>query len=122
MEIEEFIKQISIEYLQESPIAEKLETCLSQLESVHDAAYSLASDPENKDLYMMRVGTILSLAIVGKIAKGSDPQKFTNEEWNEIAQKVLEYGIIMDGRDYTVYVFDLYAKYIDFSVEVREEM
>ncbi len=122
MELEEIIKQLSLEYLENTSAYEQLEQYLRQFEKVQEAAYVVAYESETTDLNILKIGTILSFEIITRIARGYDVQEFAKEDWNEIAEKVLDYTIIKEGQEYTVFVFDLYAGYIDFSLEVRKAM
>ena len=41
----------------------------------------------------------------------------TNEDWKIIAEKVSQYAIMSDGQQYSVFIFTLYAEYIDVSAD-----
>ena len=41
----------------------------------------------------------------------------TNEDWKIIAEKVSQYAIMSDGQQYSVFIFTLYADYIDASAD-----
>lgn len=53
--------------------------------------------------------------------KGKEPKDFSKEDWKDIAYAAIEYGITIDGDEYSLFVFDLYAKYLALSVEINKE-
>ncbi len=118
MEIEEVVKQISISYLEKLPVYEQLEKYFYQIRNVQEIVCSSDADCDNDELQMIKKGTILSLVIVSKMARGSDPRKFTDKEWGQIAGEVQKQENILDGQKYSVYVFETYAKYIDVSIKI----
>ncbi len=120
--MDEKIKELSISYLQNSPIYESLKSAMLQLEKAEEIAYAMATKDENDGLTAIKIGTTLSLGVVEKIIAGKNPKSFSKEDWNDIANKVADIAILMDGQLYTEHVFLLYANYIDASVTVNNEI
>ena len=52
-----------------------------------------------------------------RFAAGKKPKDLTNEDWKIIAEKVSHYAIMSDGQQYSVFIFTLYAEYIDASAD-----
>ena len=67
---------------------------------------------------MTKIGTVLSLDLFSLLFKGKKPKDITQEEWKDIANDVIDKAVLMDGQNYSVYVFDLYEKYIELSANV----
>jgi hypothetical protein len=121
MEAEGLIKNLAIDYFEKTPIYFEIKKYLELVGQTQEAMYIVASSKEDGVLSMLKVGTILSLSITGKMfSGGKKPKEFDTDDWSEIAQKVMEYGIIMDGQKYTEFVFELYARYIEISVNLNK--
>ncbi len=120
MQIDDLVKNVAINTLKDSPIYESLQEDMEHIYKYQEALYHLASDPDGIDLKAVKIGTILSFSIVGKIIQGKNPKKFSPEDWKDVADKVADYAVIMDGQKYTEFVFNLFAVYIDMSVSLNE--
>ncbi|MCR4656951.1 MAG: hypothetical protein K5770_12075 [Lachnospiraceae bacterium] len=120
MGYKEQIINMSIEYLIDSPIGEEIRKIFEHIEKNQEVLYGLNNSEDDKELKILRIGTVLSLVICGKMFSGKNLKSFTEDDWKDVADKVAEYGILADGRDYTVFVFNLYSEYIDLSVKIRE--
>lgn len=115
------IKDIAIDKLLNSPIADKINSTILLFEKFQKALAVISNNVDGATTQTLRVGTILTLSIANKMMSGKQPNEFSKEEWKEIAEKVNDYGIMMEGDLYTLFVFDLYAKYIDLSVNIKSE-
>lgn len=120
MGLAEDIKILPISYFQQTPIYDALNRAMMQLEKAEEIAYTMQTKSESDDLTAIKIGTTLSLAIIRKMLTGKKLKEFSKEDWNEIAENVADTAILMDGEAYTVWVFTLYAKYIEASVNARE--
>ncbi len=121
MDAADLIKNISIDALKGTSIYDRLKRDIEAVRNYQEAVYVLANDPDESHLNILRIGTILSFSVIGKILQGKDPKNFSNEDWKDIADNVAEYGIKMDEQRYTEFVFNLFALYIDFSVDIHKE-
>lgn len=119
MDYKDYISNLAIDYLMESPVGEELEKVFGRIEKAQEIIYALNNSEDDSQLKLLRIGTILSLAICGKMFSGKGVKDFSEEDWKDIASKVAEYGILPDGRTYTAFVFKMYAEYIDLSVKIR---
>lgn len=120
MGLAEDVKNLPILYFQSTPAYEALQNAMMQLEKAEEIAYAMQTKNESDELTAIKIGTTLSLAVIEKIIAGKNPKNFSKEDWNDIAEKVTDKAIMMDGQAYTAWVFTLYAEYIDVSVKVRK--
>ncbi len=120
MSVEERIKGLSVRYFQGTSAFEGLQKTVSQLEQAEEIAYRLQNKDENDVLTIIKIGTVLSLAVVEKIAKGKSPKAFSNDDWKDVAQKVADMAILSDGQSYTEWVFTFYSRYLDASIKINK--
>ncbi len=121
MEYKSFIRDVSLDYLKETKIYKELQRCFSELEKGQEVLCALSSGTEDSSLTLLKVGTLISFSIVEKMwTSNTHPKEFSKEDWAEIANKVADFGILVDGQTYTEYIFTLYADYIKLSVKVHE--
>ena len=52
---------------------------------------------------------------------GKDPKNFAKDDWKDILDNVADYGVMMDPQKHTELVFELFATYIDFSVDINKQ-
>ncbi len=121
MDVADLIKNISIETLQGTSIYDRLKEDLESIRKYQEAVCVLVNNPYESNLNILRIGTILSFSIIGKIIQGKNPREFSKEDWKDVADNVADYGINMDGQRYTEFVFNLLALYIDYSVDLHKE-
>ena len=95
---------------------------MDSVRKYQEALCVLANDAENTDINILRIGTILSFSVIGKILHGKYPKDFTGDDWKDVADKVADYGVIEEQKRYTEFVFNLFAAYIDFSVNINKEV
>lgn len=105
------IKTITLGYLLTTPLGENLVKLKSLYEKVQENIYAMAESDDPDKLKQLKMGTIMTFAVIGKVIEGKDPKKFSKEDWKDIAEAVSEYAIKMDGRDYSAFVFALYSRY-----------
>ena len=79
---------------------------------------ALVEKDDEKTLTGIKAGTVILLSTLKKMSQGKMPKEFTKEDYADIAKAVSEYAVLMDDQDYSSFVFDLYARYIEASVKV----
>ena len=121
MDVDDLIKNISIETLQGTSIYDRLKEDLESIRKYQEAVCVLVNNPDESNLNILRIGTILSFSVIGKIIQGKNPREFSKEDWKDVADNIADYGIKMDGQRYTEFVFNLFALYIDYSVDLHKE-
>lgn len=118
--VRDFLGEIAIEQLENSELGQEVGRALHIIATIQENLGGLAQQCDQQDLLLVKVGTILCLAILKKAGNGSLPQNFTEQDWKDVAGAVSEYAIVMDGQAYTAFVFSLYADYIDYSASTLE--
>lgn len=86
-----------------------------------NALYTLANSKENVDQNSIKCGTVLIFALLQKISEGKNPTDFTHEDWEDIAEQVIDTGILLDDALYTEYIFDMYSRFIQASVIIIQD-
>ena len=95
MDVADLIKNISIETLQGTSIYDRLKEDLESIRKYQEAVCVLVNNPDESNLNILRIGTILSFSIIGKIIQGKNPSEFSKEDWKDVADNVADYGIWM---------------------------
>lgn len=116
-DIKQYIQNYAIEALMNSPVGVQISRAMDLVEKAQNNLYALYGKKDEAELTQIKVGTILVLAVFRKIADGKMPKDFETSDWEDIAKAVSEYAIIKSNEAYTVFVFDLYERYIRFSAE-----
>lgn len=91
---------------------------ISIFEKIQVNLCALVNKDDEETLTGIKVGTIILLTVLKKMAHGTTPNKFTEEDYKDIAKAVSEYAVLMDDQEYSVFVFELYAGYIEASAKV----
>ena len=116
--MQEMIKDLSIEYLMSTPIGDGLEKAMALYEQMQERLYAAVSTSDSAALIKLKAGTVLTLAVLKKLAEGKDPRKLTKEDWEDIARQAAEYAGQTEGENYSLFVFGLYADYIHWSAQL----
>ena len=111
------IKNITIDFLGDTPVGKELENAFEIYEKAQQAALVLSNIGEPEDLTLTKIGTVLSLNLFGILIERKSPKNLTQEDWEKIAREVTDKAVLTEDRDYSVYIFDLYSDYIDVSVK-----
>ncbi len=126
LDLKEQLKDITIEYLLKTPVAGELQNALQKVnevlakkEKAKEVIVTLIND-EDDALKLMKIGTVLAMNICYRMAQGQNPKDFSRDDWEEIASLVVEKGIMRDPAEYTVSVFECYARYIDFCIKAQK--
>ncbi len=117
MEQQELLN-LTIDMLFEKEHQDAIRKGISIFKKVQEKLYELAEKDDEKTLTGIKAGTIILLTVLKKMAQGTTPDKFKEEDYADIAKAVSEYVVLMDDQEYSAFVFDLYARYIDASVKV----
>ncbi len=111
------IKQLTIDYLLQSSLGEDLQKLENLYGKLQENLVALSDSDDSDSLKKTKIGTTLIFAVISKIREGKNPKEFTQNDWKDIANAISEKAILMDSKDYSVYIFNKYAQYIDASVE-----
>ena len=69
------------------------------------------------DLLGVKAATIAAFAILRKIGEGKATAHFAQDDWKDIAASVSQYAVLADDTHYSVFIFDLYERYIRFGAQ-----
>ena len=120
--MEEYFKhqaaQFVLEQLMKTSAGEKFQQALQLIQTMQEHLTALSEKEEEPSVTGAKAATVLTLAVWKKIASGKRPSSFDQEDWKEIGRAVSEYAILPDGEQYSIFVFQLYEKYIRASAEM----
>ncbi len=119
------LKDIAIDNFLKSKLGMKLNSALDSLQNklntLQTYVEAMAEKNEDTSTTSLKVITVLTFAILGKIAQGEDIKSFSKDDWKEILSKTSQVAILMDEQSYTVFIFTLYENYINYSADCLEE-
>lgn len=110
----EKIGNLSIDMLMSPEMKAEIDYAVSAIQKSQEALYSLAND-DNTKLTGIKAGTVLLVSIINKVSKGKGINEFTEDDWKEISESVIDNAVLMDEMKYSEMVFLTYADYIDAS-------
>lgn len=110
--------QFALEQLMKMPAGEKLQQALQLIQTMQEHLAALSAKEEAPSVTGVKAATILTIAVWKKIADGKTPSSFNKEDWEELGHAVSEYAILLDGEQYSIFIFQLYEKYIRSSAEM----
>lgn len=102
----------------ESPSGKKLEQIMETIATVQRRLFEISESSDSRQLDLLKIGTVFQVFLIDCLASGKTPQSMSNKDWKAIAEKVFQYAVFADGQSYSVFVFVLYADYIDLSADV----
>lgn len=114
--IEDMVKDITLDYLQNSKLGDKLDVALRAYEKAEEAVNAFVHDESDNSVKIMRIGTMLTFAIISKLKSKRSFKDFDEKDWAEIAESVVQYAIIEADERYSMRIFCMYADYIEASV------
>lgn len=109
---------LTLEFLENTPAGSMLQSAISTYSKVQTLLLRLSSAEDEGSLTTLKIGTVLTEAFLEKFLQGKAPQDLTRADLAEIADMVTDFAVLMDGRDYSVFVFEQYARYIEFSAKL----
>lgn len=109
---------LTLEFLENTPVGSMLQSAISTYSKVQALLLRLSSAEDEGSLTALKIGTVLTEAFLEKFLQGKAPQDLTKADLAEIADRVTDIAVLMDGRDYSVFVFEQYARYIEFSAKL----
>ena len=118
--IEGIINSLTVEYLKNNEIGDKIQMAMIGVQKAQEAILAYVNDDSPEEQKYMRMGTVLAFAIVNKIAHGTPIKDFSNRDWEDIISSVANDAVMIEGQKYSIWVFSVYASYVDISVKVLE--
>ena len=119
--IEELLKDITLDYLKDIEIGANIQKAMNGIAKAQETVLAYMNDDSPEQLKRIRIGTIATFAILGKIASGKNIKEFDKQDWIDIASKISDLAILPDGQQYSVEVFEAYADYVDISVKLLDK-
>lgn len=119
--IEEILKDITLDYLKDTEIGANIQMAMNGIAKAQETVLAYMNDDSPDQLKCIRIGTIATFAILGKIASGKNIKEFDKQDWIDIASKISDLAILPDGQQYSVEVFEAYADYVDISVKLLDK-
>lgn len=114
----DFIRDLSLEFLEHTPADALLQNALSTYSKAQALLLRLSSTEYEDSIAELKIGTVLTFAFLEKFFQGIAPQNLTRSDLADIADKVTDIAVLMDGEDYSVFVFEQYARYIELSAQI----
>ena len=97
--------------------SQKIGQIFDKIGILQNGLYALSASEDGMQLNLLKIGTVFQIFLIDTLASGKRPRDLTEEDWKNIAEKVYKYAVIEDGQQYSVFIFSLYANYIDISAE-----
>lgn len=94
---------------------EKFQQALQLIQTIQEHFVAFSEKEESASVAGAKAATVLSLAVLKKIASGKKPSSFDAEDWKDLAHAVSQHAVLLEGAQYSVFVFQLYEKYIRAS-------
>ena len=73
-------------------------------------------DQDTKEV-SIRAATMFLIGLWSKLKQGDSVSDLTKDEWNNILGNAYEQAAVIDPKDYSLKVFDLYRRSIEFAIE-----
>lgn len=114
----DLVNGLTLEFLENTPAGSMLQSAISTYSKVQALLLRLSSAEDEGSLTALKIGTVMTEAFLEKFLQGKAPQDLTRADLAEIADRVTDFAVLMDGQDYSVFVFEQYARYIEFSAKL----
>lgn len=115
--LEKLLKDLALEQLMKSPLGSQLQHALHIFDKVQTHYFALAEKQDEMGMTGIKAISVLTFAILRKIADGKLPSQLDGQDWKEIASIVDQYAVLADDQQYSVFIFSLYERYIRHSVQ-----
>lgn len=116
------MKDLALEQLMKTPAGCKLQQAVQIIEAVQKHYFALAEKQDEMGMTGIKAVTVLTFAILRKIADGKLPSQLDGQDWKDIAEAVSHCVVLADDQQYSVFIFSLYERYIRHSVMQIEEI
>ena len=120
--LENLLKDLALEQLMKSPLGDQIQHAMHIFDKVQAHYFALAEKQDEMGMTGIKAVTVLTFAILRKIADGKLPSQLDGQDWKEIAAVVDQYAVLADDQQYSVCIFSLYERYIRHSVIQIEEI
>ena len=114
----ESIQSALIEVLLASDAGHSIQQIIETISAVQKGLYTFVTSEDSEKLKLLKIGSVFQIFFIETLASGKKPGDLTKEDWKNIAGKVYKYAVLEDEEPYSEFVFNLYADYIDLSLEL----
>lgn len=118
--MENLIQKLQLEQLMKFPFVEKLQQAAQVFQLVQSHYVAFTDKSDELEITGIKAITIMTFAILKKIADGKSPSQLDKQDWQEVAATVSQIAVLADDRQYSVFIFGLYEKYIRHSIQQIE--
>jgi hypothetical protein len=118
--LENLLKDLALEQLMKSPLGDQIQHAMHIFDKVQTHYFALVEKQDEMGMTGIKAVTVLTFAILRKIADGKLPSQLDGQDWKEIAVVVDQYAVLADDQQYSVFIFSLYERYIRHSVQQIE--
>lgn len=115
--LQNLLKDMALEQLAQSQIGQQLSKAIAIFETAQNHFYALYEKQNELGMTGVKAATMITFAILRKIAEGKKPAELDANDWKEIASTVSEYAVLADDQTYSVFIFGMYERYIRNSIE-----
>ena len=113
--------QTAIDKIMDSSLGDQIREALNYYQKMQETLYNLMASDDEDSLMKIRIGTVLTFAVVNKLAERKNIKEFSKEDWLEIVSVICDNAINVDERQYSRMVFISYADYIEISIKKVEK-
>ena len=114
--LEKLLKDLALGQLMKTPLGMQLQRGIYIFEKVQDHYVALTEKQDEMGMTGIKAVTILTFSILRKIASGKNPSELDKDDWKDVAANVSECAVLADDQQYSVFIFNLYERYIRHSV------
>lgn len=114
-ELKIYLENLVIDELMNIRVGSKLKEAIHIIENIQNHLIAINDKKDEKGELTIKIGTIITFAILSKFINGTSPSKLNKQDWKDIAQDVSKYAIVGEDEDYTILIFNLYENYIRYS-------
>lgn len=118
--MENLIQKLQLEQLMKFPFVEKLQQAAQVFQLVQSHYVAFTDKSDELEITGIKAITIMTFDILKKIADGKSPSQLDKQDWQEVAATVSQIAVLADDRQYGVFIFGLYEKYIRHSIQQIE--
>ena len=101
------IADLTLEYLNKTKTGAAILKILPVFQQAQETLLSYLEDTSPDHQKQIRMGTVLTLLILGKLASGKRIKDFQAEDWQDVASRAAEYAIKIDPQQYSISIFSL---------------
>lgn len=116
-ELKDRLLEMALQRLAKTPAGEKIQQAMSCYQAAREHILALLDSEDGADIVGMKAVTVLTFAVLKKIAQGKAPTQLDRQDWRDIASAVSRYAILADGQAYSVFIFGVYEKSIRACAE-----